>query len=49
MSIGWKTLNDEAMSLSRQGRYYSAINVANKALQVAEQAGDQSIPMWPRV
>ena len=36
--IEWKTLNDEAMSLYRQGRYERAIVVAKKALEVAEQA-----------
>jgi CHAT domain-containing protein/tetratricopeptide (TPR) repeat protein len=36
----WKTLNDEVMSLYQQGLYYRAIVVANKALEVAEQAVD---------
>ena len=34
----WKTLNDEAMSLYRQGHYDRAIVVAKKALEVAEKA-----------
>ncbi len=33
----WTTLNDEAASLHRQGRYDQAIVVAKKALEVAEQ------------
>ena len=33
----WKTVNDEVMSLYRQGSYDRAIVVAKKALQVAEQ------------
>ena len=36
--IEWKTLNDEVMSLYRQGRYDSAVVVAKRALQVAEQS-----------
>ena len=36
--IEWKTLNDEVMSLYKQGRYDRAVVVAKKALQVAEQA-----------
>ncbi len=36
--IEWETLNDEVMSLYRQGRYDRAVVVAKKALQVAEQA-----------
>jgi tetratricopeptide (TPR) repeat protein len=38
IGIEWETLNEEAMSLSRQGRYDRAIVVAKKALEVAEQA-----------
>ena len=34
----WKTLNDEAHSLYRQGSYDLAVGVAKKALQIAEQA-----------
>jgi tetratricopeptide (TPR) repeat protein len=33
----WKTLNDEVMSLYRQGSYDRAVVVAKRALQVAEQ------------
>lgn len=33
----WETLNDEVMALYRQGTYDRAIEVAKKALQVAEQ------------
>ncbi|NQU76617.1 MAG: tetratricopeptide repeat protein, partial [Planctomycetes bacterium] len=33
-----ETLNDEVISLYRQGRYDRAVVVAKKALQVAEQA-----------
>ena len=33
----WETLNDEVMSLYRQGRYDQAVVVAEKALQVAEE------------
>jgi len=36
--IEWETLNDEVMSLHKQGRYDRAIVVAKKALQVAEEA-----------
>ena len=36
--IEWETLNDEVMSLYRQGRYDRAVIVAKKALQVAEKA-----------
>jgi tetratricopeptide (TPR) repeat protein len=36
--IEWKTLNDEVVSLYRQGLYDRAIVVAKKALQLAEQA-----------
>lgn len=32
--IEWETLNDEAMTLYRQGRYDRAVVVAKKALQV---------------
>jgi len=35
--IEWSTLNDEVMSLYRQGRYDRAVVVAKKALQIAEQ------------
>ncbi len=34
----WEKLNDEVMTLYRQGRYDQAVVVAKKALQVAEQA-----------
>ena len=34
----WKKLNDEVMSLYRQGDYERAVEAAKKALQVAEQA-----------
>ena len=33
----WKALNDEAVSLYRQGSYERAVVVAKKALQIAEQ------------
>ncbi len=36
--IKWETVNEEVMSLYRQGSYDRAIVVAKKALQVAEQA-----------
>ena len=36
--IEWETLNDEVISLYRQGLYDRAVVVAKKALQVAEQA-----------
>jgi hypothetical protein len=36
--IEWKSLNGEAQSLYRQGRYDCAIVVAEKAFQVAEQS-----------
>ena len=36
--IEWKTLNDEVMSLYRQGQYDRAVVVAKKALEVAEKA-----------
>ena len=36
--IEWETLNKEVLSLYRQGLYDRAVVVANKALQVAEQA-----------
>ena len=35
--VEWDTLNDEVMSLYRQGQYDRAVVVAKKALQVAEQ------------
>lgn len=34
----WEALNDEVISLYRQGNYDQAVVVAKKALQVAEQA-----------
>jgi tetratricopeptide (TPR) repeat protein len=34
--IEWETLNDEVVSLHRQGRYDRAVKVARKALEVAE-------------
>ena len=34
----WKTLNDDAMALYKQGHYDRAVVVAKEALQVAEQA-----------
>ena len=36
--IEWETLNDEVMSLYRQGQYDRAVVVAKKALEVAEKA-----------
>ena len=36
--IEWETLNDEVMSLYRQGQYDRAVVVAKKALAVAEEA-----------
>jgi len=33
----WETLNDDVMSLYKQGRYEQAVVVGKKALQVAEQ------------
>ena len=36
--IEWETLNDEVMSLYRQGQYERAVVVAKKALEVAEEA-----------
>jgi len=35
--IEWQRLNDEAVSLRKQGRYDRAVVVAKKALEVAEQ------------
>ncbi|MGA2027731.1 MAG: tetratricopeptide repeat protein [Syntrophobacteraceae bacterium] len=40
----WKTLNDEVMSLYRQGSYERAVVAAKKALQVAEQAAGPDHP-----
>ena len=36
--IEWETLNDEVMSLYRQGQYKRAVVVAKKALEIAEEA-----------
>ena len=36
-SVEWKTLNQEAMTLYRQGRYDQAVVVAKKALEIAER------------
>ncbi len=36
-SSEWNTLNQEAMSLYRQGQYDRAVAVARKALEVAER------------
>ncbi len=33
----WKALNEEAVSLYKQGNYERAVTVAKKALQIAEQ------------
>ena len=33
----WKALNDEAVTLYKQGSYERAVTVAKKALQIAEQ------------
>ena len=38
MKRTWETLNDEVMSLYRQGHYDRAVVVAKMALQVAEQS-----------
>lgn len=43
--IEWETLNDEVMSLHRQGRYDRAVVVAKKALQVAEEAVGPDHPL----
>ncbi len=40
----WKTHSDEAMSLYRQGHYDQAVEMAKKALQVAEQTEGPNHP-----
>jgi tetratricopeptide (TPR) repeat protein len=40
----WKTLNDEALSLYRRGRYDQATVVAKKALEVAEETKGPNHP-----
>ncbi|MGD8785871.1 MAG: tetratricopeptide repeat protein [Phycisphaerales bacterium] len=40
----WEELNVEILSLYRQGRYGRAMNVAEKALEIAKQKGGQNHP-----
>ena len=42
--IEWDTLNQEVLSLIRQGRYASAVIVAKTALRIAEEEAGQDHP-----